>query len=158
MLFVRSDVENSSSSENFDGPNNQFKNKYMAALLKALEIRFNIKIFWNFFATSHGKGCVDGIGAVVKNRVKRIVKSRKAIVNCSEDFVNAFNSENSAIELIHFSPDKFLKAQKELNIDDLFAHAPPVTNTFSSHQFQVFNSKVLGFSVSDEGYTFHQNL
>lgn len=68
---------------------------YSAALLKFFQNHFQIKIFWNFFATSHGKGCIDGIGAVVKNRVKRLVKSRKSVVNCSKDFVEAFNLRRS---------------------------------------------------------------
>lgn len=135
------------------GPNNQFKNKLMAALMKLFEVHFKIKIFWNFFATSHGKGSVDGIGSIVKNRVKRIAKSRKAIVNCAD----SFNSEHSTVELIYFFSDKFAKIHKELQIDTIFANASPVTNTFSSHQFQEFDSKVIGFSLSKEGYAFRQN-
>ncbi|XP_037050033.1 uncharacterized protein LOC119085183 isoform X2 [Bradysia coprophila] len=140
-----------------DGPNNQFKNKFIGALLKLLEVHFKIKIIWNFFATSHGKGCVDGIGAVVKNRVKRIVKSRKAIVNCAQDFVDSFNSEPSTIELIHFSTDDFEKSFKKFQIDATFQDAAPVANIFNSHQFQVVGSKVIGFFVSSEGYAYCQN-
>ena len=51
-----------------DGPSSQFKNHYIAASLHALE-KQGIKILWNFFATSHGKGPVDGIGGSVKRHV-----------------------------------------------------------------------------------------
>jgi len=35
---------------------------------------------WNYFATSHGKGAVDGVGAVVKRKVWQIQKMRQATV------------------------------------------------------------------------------
>lgn len=41
------------------GPTNQFKNKFMAAVIKLFETKFRKKIIWNYFATAHGKGCID---------------------------------------------------------------------------------------------------
>ena len=52
-----------------DGPSSQFKHRYIAASLHTLEKKHRIKILWNFSATSHGKGSVDGIGASVKRHV-----------------------------------------------------------------------------------------
>ena len=49
-----------------DGPNNQFKYKFIAAGLHWLESRFNVSIVWNFFATLHGKGPVDAISGTGK--------------------------------------------------------------------------------------------
>lgn len=135
-----------------DGPNNQFKNRYTAALLIFFEERFKIKIVWNFFATSHGKGCVDGLGAVVKNRVKRLVKSRKAIVNCAKSFVDTFNLESSVIDLIFMSENEAKQIHNNLKLNDVFSSAPPVKNVFSYHQMQVRNGKIIGFSTSKEGY------
>ena len=43
-----------------DGPSFQFKNKYMAIFLQTR--RKTVHVQWNFFATSHGKGVVHGIG------------------------------------------------------------------------------------------------
>ncbi len=139
-----------------DGPNNQFKNKYTAALLKFFENYFQIKIFWNFFATSHGKGCVDGIGAVVKNRVKRLVKSRKAIVNCSKDFVDTFNLEDSVISVVDMSEEESTQIFKNLKLNLVFDSAPAIPNIFSFHQLQVVNGKIVGFSTSEEGYAYHR--
>ena len=45
-----------------DGPSSQFKIRYIAVSLHPLEEKHGIKILWNVFATSHGKGPVDGIG------------------------------------------------------------------------------------------------
>lgn len=141
-----------------DGPFNQFKNRYIAALLVILEKRFSIKIYWNFFATSHGKGNVDGIGAAVKNRVRRLVKSRKAIVNSSKDFVDAFNTESSVIDLVDFPDSEMMKIFNELKLDDVFSSAPPIPNISNFHQLQVINGRVVGFSTSAEGYGFSDKL
>ena len=40
----------------------------------------DLKICWNFFATSHGKGVVDGIGSTLKRAVWRHVKAERAHV------------------------------------------------------------------------------
>lgn len=73
-----------------DGSSSQFKNKYIAAIIHCLEIRFDMQIIWNYFATSHGKGCVDGIGATVKTVVRSHIKARDCTVNSASDFVEAF--------------------------------------------------------------------
>lgn len=54
-----------------DGPSAQFKNKFIGATILIFENLSPVKIVWNFFATSHGKGAVYGIGAIVKNKVRR---------------------------------------------------------------------------------------
>ena len=82
-----------------DGPSPQFKNKFIAALISCLEARFGLKIFWNCFATSHGKGCVDGIGATLKTIVRKHIRARDVIVNSASDFVTAFNLTQSKISV-----------------------------------------------------------
>ena len=52
-----------------DGASSQFKQKYMFTNLTFLQEIYDVSITWNFFATSHGKGAVDGIGGDVKRRV-----------------------------------------------------------------------------------------
>ena len=56
--------------------------KISLLLLPLLCYRKNISltIQWHFFATSHGKGCVDGVGGLVKPKVAERVKQRKASV------------------------------------------------------------------------------
>lgn len=39
-----------------------------------------------FFATSHGKGAVDGVGAVVKRKVWQLVKAQNLILKNARDF------------------------------------------------------------------------
>ena len=52
-----------------DGAASQFKQKYLFSNLHTWETKFEISLQWNFFATSHGKGVVDGIGGAVKRSV-----------------------------------------------------------------------------------------
>ena len=55
----------------------QFKNKVEMRAMMHLEIKFNKRVFWHFFAAMHGKGIVDGIGATVKRLASSKVKSEK---------------------------------------------------------------------------------
>ena len=48
--------------------------------------RDNTKIFYDFFATSHGKGSVDGIGGSVKRGVMAQVTNRRELIKSAKDF------------------------------------------------------------------------
>lgn len=135
-----------------DGPSSQFKNKYIAAVINVFEKRFRKKIFWNYFATSHGKGSVDGIGATAKKRVRRRIDSRKEIVNCASDFVRSFNKEESLIELIEVNDKEIEKINKMLKVADIFEKAPAIKKIKSFHQLQFACNKVVGFAMSKCGY------
>ena len=68
-----------------DSPTSQFKQRFLFSNLYAWEMEHDLKITWNFFATSHGKGVVDGIGGTVKRAVWRHVKAERAqVTNASE--------------------------------------------------------------------------
>jgi hypothetical protein len=87
-----------------DGPSAQFKNKYMYTFLKFLHQRYELAFLqWNFFATSHGKGPVDGVGGTAKRIVWRRVMSRSTVVSNASDFVNVIRSSGSQIEALHIS-------------------------------------------------------
>ena len=53
-----------------DGPTSQFKQRFLFSNLHHWEQDHDITIRMNFFATSHGKGVVDGIGGTVKRSVE----------------------------------------------------------------------------------------
>jgi len=53
-----------------DGCAAQFKNRFTLSAICSLAEEYNlINVEWNFFASSHGKGAVDGVGAMVKRKV-----------------------------------------------------------------------------------------
>ena len=71
-----------------DGPSSEFKNRFMMKLLHNLSNQHSTTFTWNFFATGHGKGVVDGIGGQAKSLVRQQVlsKSKNIIVQNAADF------------------------------------------------------------------------
>ena len=51
------------------GAQNQFKQKFALSSLPLWESVLNVKLTWHFFATSHGKGVVDGLGGSIRRSV-----------------------------------------------------------------------------------------
>ena len=49
-----------------DGPSPQFRNKYTAAAIPVHQEKHKLKISWNYFGTTRGKGSVNNIGGSVK--------------------------------------------------------------------------------------------
>lgn len=135
-----------------DGPSSQFKNKFMAAMIPQFEAEFGLKIYWNFFATSHGKGCVDGIGATAKTIVRKHIKTRDGIVNSAADFVAAFHRTPSKILVEEITEDEFADINNLLNTKSVFEEAKNVKNIKSAHQIQVINKKIVTFDTSKCGY------
>lgn len=135
-----------------DGPSSQFKNKFIASIIPIFEAEFNLKIYWNFFATSHGKGCVDGIGATVKTIVRKHIKARDQIVNSAADFVAAFHRTPSNILVEQVTEDDFAGMNNCLNTEDTYKSAKNIRNIASAHQFQVIDHKIVIFDTSKCGY------
>ncbi|KAF2888347.1 hypothetical protein ILUMI_17826 [Ignelater luminosus] len=58
------------------GAMNHLQNlKFMVRLLQYLSKKHNKSFWWKYFATSHGKGVVDGIGGNLKRLVKQKARS-----------------------------------------------------------------------------------
>lgn len=135
-----------------DGPSSQFKNKFIASLIPQLEAEFGLKIIWNFFATSHGKGCVDGIGATVKIIVRKHIRARNIIVNSASDFVSAFKLTQSKIEVEEVTDAEFDQINQDMKVAELFSGAKNIRNISNSHQIQVIDGKSVIFCTSKVGY------
>ena len=64
-----------------DGPASQFKSRFMYQYISDLRVKYNLSsLSWNFFAASHGKSSVDGLGGTLKRIVWNRVKTRTDIV------------------------------------------------------------------------------
>ena len=72
-----------------DGPRSQFKNRFMARFMEMSEENHASNIRWNFFATSHGKGAVDGVGGVLMRRAWNKVKARQVVIRNVAEFTDA---------------------------------------------------------------------
>ena len=72
-----------------DGTSSRFKNRFMARFMEMSEEKHASNISWNFFATSHGKGAVDGVGGVLKWRTWNKVKARQVVIRNAAEFTDA---------------------------------------------------------------------
>lgn len=82
-----------------DGASSQFKQRYLFSNLYAREQEHDLKIKWHFFATSHGKGVVDGLGGTVKRSVWRHVRSGQVHITTPEQYAQAAKERNPAIHI-----------------------------------------------------------
>ena len=79
-----------------DGPSSQFKNKCIAHFLHTLNKI--VPIQWNYFATSHGKGVVDGIVGTLKRLVSNAVMTGKSpVVADAKSFHRVASSLTSSV-------------------------------------------------------------
>ena len=117
-----------------DGPSSQFKNQYIFSYLPSLYKRYQLdSLNWNFFATSHGKGAVDGIGGTVKRNVWLETLSRQAVVNTLEDFSNVAMTKEQKIDVIPVSAKVIEASASEMELDNAFASSKPVKSIKKMH-------------------------
>lgn len=115
-----------------DGPSSKFKNKYIAASLKYLEEEHDIKIHWTYFATSHEKGPVDGIGGCVKRQFRQAVSSRRDTVFNAADFRRVANRE-SKLSVIHLTSEVIDHINKDLDTKSIFYECEPAVGISKVH-------------------------
>ena len=123
-----------------DGPSSQFKNKFTGVMLKFFESKRDLKIKWNYFATSHGKGPVDGVGAIIKRFVTSKIMTRKVMVQDVQSFVKA--SEGCDIEVMvkeRKAIDDFLE---EHQIKSLFESAEKIPDVSLCHTMQLVEGEI----------------
>jgi hypothetical protein len=82
-----------------DGAVGQFKNRYVMRAVQVLSMKHSKQMRWDFFASSHGKGAVDGIGAEVKRIVWDCVRSKKMEVTCLDEFVRCAKERTHKIKV-----------------------------------------------------------
>ena len=62
-----------------NGATSHFKQQDLFPNLHGWEKKFSISLTWNVFATSHGKGGVDGTGGTVKRSVSRAIHAGSTV-------------------------------------------------------------------------------
>lgn len=116
----------------------QFKNKYILSSLNDLKNHGNLThLEWNFFAASHGKGAVDGIGGTVKRLAWMGVKSRKVILNTAYDFYEYVKEKTEGINLFYISKEDMVKDRNIL--DDLWEAVQTIPNLQKLHHFKALD-------------------
>ncbi|GBN98594.1 hypothetical protein AVEN_169698-1 [Araneus ventricosus] len=107
-----------------DGPSSQFKNRFVAASLNVLEEKYSVNIIWNYFATFHGKGPVDGIGGSLKRQVFNQVKKRKCLVVNAADFLQAAKVAGANIHIQEISEANINERNLALNMQQVWNNSP----------------------------------
>lgn len=132
-----------------DGPSSQFKNRYIAEAIQILSNMHDIRITWKYFATSHGKGPVDGIGGAVKHKVWSAVRSRKYIVNNATNFVEALNPTSKVAAILMHEED-ILQRSRKINLSTLVKNCKPFFNIAKFHHLELHKGEVTGHTTSSE--------
>ena len=101
-VLLAAEIDGSTQSLNIwpDGSSSQFKNRYIANCLPPMNVAYHCQTSWNFFATSHRKGPVDGMGGAVKRAVRDMVRCRRAIVIDVPTFIAAYRASCGAINIL----------------------------------------------------------
>ncbi len=132
-----------------DGPSSQFKNRFIAASLSTLEAKYCMKIYWNYFATAHGKGPVDGIGGALKRQVWMNVKSRKSMVRNASEFIDAVD-KSSLVTVILMTGDEINQRTSNLNLQEIWNGARAIVGITNFHHLFVNNNgRVVGYQLTN---------
>jgi len=132
-----------------DGPASQFKNKYIIAAMKELSRNcHDVKLVWNFFATSHGKGPVDGVGGTLKRIAADKVRSRQCIINGMADFIAAV--QHSSITVTSMTADAVKQHECELHLDNIFSEAKAIKGISDFHCFEWQSDDLITRQYSSE--------
>lgn len=124
-----------------DGPSCEFKNKYMAKVLHLLSNKYGGEWYWKFFATSHGKGVVDGVGGRAKSLVRQkcMSKSGKTIVQSSKDFFDVIKDLMPSTKVFLFNHNDI---NEKIKKDNPWENVKEIPGIQRMHVMSAINSKV----------------
>ena len=139
-----------------DGPSSQFKSKYIVQLLYSLRQNTGLNLNWHYFATSHGKGAVDGVGGTVKRAVFTAVMTRKVTrVDDAKSFAKAAAQVCKATNIIFISQEVIRAEYSYFNLEN--ATAVPGISKIHSVQPKDNGTVVLRkFWKQNQGLLFHK--
>ena len=132
-----------------DGPSLQFKNRFVVAAISSLQEKHKINIIWNYFATSHGKGPVDGIGGSVKRQVWMDVSNRKSMVTDATSFC-ATAKQVSNVDVVEMKTDEIKERNANLQLKEVFDDAPLVKGIKSFHHIKIIDSVSHGYAMTKD--------
>ena len=89
-----------------DGATIQFKNRYLIEYLMMMEVN-DLGISWNYFASSHGKRVVDGVGGTLKRLMFGTLQPKSSSTHVTgkrqQRLFNSYNKLNSMGKKYHLS-------------------------------------------------------
>ena len=137
-----------------DGAASQFKQRYLFRKLTYLAKAFNVLVSWHFFASHHGKGVVDGLGATVKRLVHQQILTGKDCRNAA-DFVLLARSRTDSIQIEELLTSEVEAAQEELH--DIFMNTRNLPGIQKIHSIDVMDVDTIqyrNYSTSEKEVIF----
>jgi hypothetical protein len=127
-----------------DGAAQHFKSRFMMAYLTSLKERKAIDAAWNFFATSHGKGAVDGIGGNIKRQVRGEIMARRAIINTPKQFADTAQKTSKSTMVIYTAKEEI--SNDEHIFKDMWER-PKLDSIRSMHRFKALEYGLISAKI-----------
>ena len=110
---------------------------------------------WHFSATSHGKGCIDGIGGTIKRRVAEAVRASQQDMTTSQNFADVAAKVCPNINILYAAKENVEKAKSRLDSlwtpHDCNVHTLPGIRQY--HYFESLGPYVLRCATTAKNVT-----
>lgn len=126
-----------------DGAKQHYKNRSQMCNLAHHIEDFGLSADWHFFATAHGKGACDGLGAIFKREATRasLQASANNSILTAQSLFQWAKSKFVNITFLFYDEKEYNRLKKSLN--QRFLHAPAVPKISTSHAFLTVSNKIL---------------
>ena len=138
----------------FDSAASQFKNRYRLQHLTMIMDINDLEISWNYFASSHGKGVVDGVGGTLKRLVWMEIMTG-ARCSSAQEFVDICHRKQTAT-VVGFVQQAQFDATK-VSLERTFQTIPGIPGIQRQHHITVLLMNVIEYarySSSEHKYVF----
>ncbi|CAF1573778.1 unnamed protein product [Adineta ricciae] len=125
-----------------DGATQQFKQRFLFRNLCRLSAKFKIDLSWHFFATTHGKGVVDGIGGSLKRLVYLAILSGLQCKSAA-DFVKIGRSKTAIISIDEIEQHEIDDSKTQL--EHIFKSVKPVPETKKIHSIKAIGDNIVEY-------------
>lgn len=135
-----------------DGAAQHFKQRFTLHSFSTLTQVFpEVDFYWNYFASSHGKGAVDGIGGTLKRAVYDEIKSRRSVATNWKDYACIAKRIMKTIN-VFVVDDNNITADKETQ-NAIYAVVKHIYGIQKMHRFHVLKTGVIEGNIT----SFHNN-
>ena len=126
-----------------DDASSQFKNRYVLNYLTHMMDTIDIDFSWNYFASGHGKGVVDGVGDILKRLVWLEIMAGKQC-SSAHDFVKICREKSQTISTI-FVRQAQLDVTKS-TLEKTFSHINSIPDIRKQHHFEALHKDVIQYA------------
>ena len=102
-----------------------------------------MKISWHFFANSHGKGVVDGLGGTVKRTVWRYVRAGAATATTPKAFYEVAVARNPGVRIDYITKEEIMINSQKAKLVESWNETLAVPNTQKLHSVRTMGRKHL---------------